>query len=235
MNVFDNSILSFLNEYVGVDHHFDNAIVLLSNNGFWSDGIIASLCCWAWFKHGEDKDKSKAARETFISGTVACIAGIILCRLLGMALPFRLRPLSDPTNGLHFPNGTTDWAHWSSFPSDHAILFFTLSTCLFFISRVMGWIALLDTVFVICLPRIYLGIHYPTDILAGAVIGVVIGVLANQPAVKRSLAKGGFMWAEKSSGSFYAFSFLFIYEIIDDFFDARIAVDMLIRTLHRHL
>ena len=95
----------------------------------------------------------------------------------------------------------------------------------------MGWIAFADTVFVVCLPRIYLGIHYPTDILAGAVIGVVIGFLANQSAVKSSLAKKVFMWKQKSPGSFYAFSFLFMYQITVSFYDARCVADKLIKIL----
>ena len=160
MNAFDFSILSFLNRFAGQYLSFDKALVFLCNNGFFRGGVIAALCWWAWFKNGEDKDKNKEAREVIISTMLACLVSILFARLVVLAFPFRVRPISDPTNGFHFPAAPIDWHNWSSFPSDHAIMFFTLTTGLFFISRVLGWIALMDSVFLVCLPRIYLG---PSD------------------------------------------------------------------------
>jgi len=179
MNGFDFSILSFFNRFVGKYPSLDNAVIYLSNDAFIRAGLIVALCWWAWFKDGEDKDtKNHDTRAAIISTLLACFASILVARVVVMLFPFRIRPIADPTNGLHFPPATTDWQNWSSFPSDHAIMFFTLRTCLFFISHVVGWIALMDAVFLICLPRIYLGVHYPTDIIAGAVIGIAIGFAA---------------------------------------------------------
>jgi undecaprenyl-diphosphatase len=221
MNAFDFSILSFFNRFVGRYPLFDGAVIFLSNDGFLRGGVIAALCWWAWFKNGEDKDKNKHAREVIISAMLACFASIIIARLAVLAFPFRTRPICDPTNGLHFPNLRTDWQNWSSFPSDHAIMFSTLTTCLFFVSPMLGWIALVDSVVLICLPRIYLGIHYPTDILAGAAIGIAVGLLANQKAFKSFLARGAFLWIQKGPGSFYAVFFLVMYQVTVIFFDLR--------------
>jgi membrane-associated phospholipid phosphatase len=83
---------------------------------------------------------------------------------------------------------------WSAFPSDTAALFFFLATCLWSISTLLGSLALLDAAFLICLPRVFLGIHYPTDILAGAVIGVVGGYWATRPNARawlQGLGSGG--------------------------------------------
>jgi len=234
MNAFDSSILSCINRFVGQHPAFDKVVVYLGTNCFLRGGIIAALCWWAWFMHGEDRDKSKAARETIISAMLAAFVSILFVRLLDLALPFRTRPVCDPANGWHFPSGATDWQNWSSFPSDHAIMFFALTTCLFFISRALGWIALLETVFLICLPRIYLGIHYPTDILAGAVIGLGIGFLANQKPLKKFAAQGAFRWMEKSPGSFYAAFFLFMYQITVLFWDVRNLAGAALRALLKY-
>lgn len=222
MNGFDSSILSFFNHFVGKYPSFDNAVIYLSNDGFIRAGLIVALCWWAWFKDGEDKDaKNFDTRGAIVSTIVACFASILIARLVVLAFPFRIRPIANPTLGWHFPPAKIDWQNWSSFPSDHAIMFFTLTTCLFFVSNVVGWIALIDTVFLICLPRIYLGIHYPTDIIAGAVIGIAIGFAANQRAFKQLVSKRPLQWMQEYPGPFYAVFGMLMYQMAVIFANVR--------------
>jgi undecaprenyl-diphosphatase len=53
------------------------------------------------------------------------------------------------------------------------MFFFALSAGLWSINRTAGLIAFLWTIIVIDFPRIYLGIHYPSDVLAGVVMGIL--------------------------------------------------------------
>ena len=232
MNSFDHSILEFFNQFVGRHGSFDKAVVFLSNNGFYRGGILTALIWWAWFKE-KDADKSKAAREGLAASVFACGLSIFLARVIVALLPFRIRPISDPTNGFHFPLATVNWAEWSSFPSDHAILFGAFTTCLFFISASMGWIAVLDTVFLVCLPRIYLGIHYPTDTLAGLAIGVGVGLLANGVVFRKRIGGATLSWMTRHPGSFYAFSFLFTYQLTVMFYDVRTLAEYIIKLVQK--
>lgn len=62
-----------------------------------------------------------------------------------------------------------------SFPSGHALVIFLAASLL---GAYYGWkyyIAGYVIAFAVSLSRLYLGIHYPSDVLAGAVIGIIMG------------------------------------------------------------
>jgi undecaprenyl-diphosphatase len=216
---FDWSLLSFINRFVGRSRLFDEMVVYVSDSGFIRGGIPAALLWWAWFDH-EGTSQNKDARERIASAIVACVASVCVARVIALVLPFRERPIGDLSNGLHFPAAMINWGAWSSFPSDHAIMFFTLTTCLFFISRTLGWIALVDTVCLVCLPRIYIGVHYPSDIVAGAAIGVAVGFISNRRVLRGYIGTGALKWMRAHPGSFYAALFLFTFQLTVLFWDA---------------
>ena len=63
-----------------------------------------------------------------------------------------------------------------SFPSDHTSLAFALATILYMNNRKWGIAAYVLALF-IGIGRIYVGVHYPTDILGCIVVGTLSGVL----------------------------------------------------------
>jgi undecaprenyl-diphosphatase len=67
--------------------------------------------------------------------------------------------------------------HDPSMPSGHAMLAFTGAVLLAAVVPRFRW-AFLALAAAIALSRVYLGVHYPSDVLAGAVVGAVIGVVA---------------------------------------------------------
>jgi decaprenylphosphoryl-5-phosphoribose phosphatase len=62
-----------------------------------------------------------------------------------------------------------------SFPSAHATSSFAVATAMVRVDPAMG--AAFVVAFALALGRPYLGMHYPSDVLAGAVLGVVLGLI----------------------------------------------------------
>ena len=60
----------------------------------------------------------------------------------------------------------------NSFPSGHMTFFFALALVVFYIDKKWGW-RFLSLSAVMGLARIYVGVHWPADILGGAIIGLL--------------------------------------------------------------
>lgn len=73
--------------------------------------------------------------------------------------------------------------NWS-FPSGHAAFFFAVSTVVFLYSRSWG-IVFFSLAIAMTVSRIIAGIHYPSDILGGALVGIGTGYLVFVFAKKR--------------------------------------------------
>ncbi len=63
-----------------------------------------------------------------------------------------------------------------SFPSGHSLFFFAFASILFFYSHVFGAIFFLG-VCIMTLFRVVAGVHYPSDIAGGMLIGILSGIL----------------------------------------------------------
>jgi undecaprenyl-diphosphatase len=70
-----------------------------------------------------------------------------------------------------------------SFPSNHALNNFAAAVFLLRLFPNYKWIFLI-TAILVSLSRIYLGVHYPSDVIGGALIGAAFGYLFSIAALK---------------------------------------------------
>lgn len=109
--------------------------------------------------------KPRNQRTAFLAG-VAVLAGLGLGQLIGKMIP-RPRPYMSGSVSQLIPRSLD-----TSFPSDHAILGFAAAVGVLWFSRRLG-LALLGLAAVLAFSRVYVGAHYPGDVIGGAVLGSV--------------------------------------------------------------
>jgi undecaprenyl-diphosphatase len=115
---------------------------------------------------------------------------------------------------------TFDLEHWSSFPSDNATYLFAIAASLFVVSRFAGLgFGLFSAL--ICLGRIYFGIHYPSDILAGALLGAATGYAITRPVIAESLSRPLLGYEKAQPQYFYSLLFMALAEVAGGFPNTR--------------
>lgn len=113
---------------------------------------------------------NKKYRKTGLTMIIALCLGVLICNIGLKPLIARFRPfivdpslslLITPPSGYSFPSGHT----WSSF----AIATIAL------MHRLKGRYLILGLAISMAFSRLYLAVHYPTDVLGGIVLGLCIG------------------------------------------------------------
>jgi undecaprenyl-diphosphatase len=223
MSDFDLSIIHFLNQFARHSFAFDAVIRALSVNHLFKGGVLVMLLWWAWFY--PDPNKSDSNRKLILATMVSCVIAESMARILSHTLPFRIRPLYE--TGLDFVLPFTldpdvmKLSHESSFPSDHAVLFYSLSASLWLISKRVGIFALAYTTVMIAFPRVYLGLHYPTDIIGGAALGGAVTLAMPRWLSGREWMNTLLRWSNEKPHWFTPFFFIVMYQIVEMFDESR--------------
>ena len=116
-------------------------------------------------------------RKTGLSMIIALLLGLLVCNVTLKPLVARIRPydLQEQECGI-FINLLIERQHDFSFPSGHTIASFEASVALLKHSRKMGIPALILAILV-SFSRLYLYVHYPTDVLVSVVLGTAFAFI----------------------------------------------------------
>jgi len=220
MNRFDVRVLLFFNHFANRWNWFDWLASRLYITNLTTCVPIVFLVWYALFDRAEEGQLRKR-HELLLGATLLAAVAVLAARLLALSVPFRPRPLWSPALHFHFPcQAKMILFGWSSFPSDHMTLYVTLATGILFVSRPLGGLAL-GWATVMGFLMMYLGVHWPTDLLAGALLGVSVAHLAKIPAVRDAVRRLTTRWHREHPGLFFAALFLWTYEVATLFGDSR--------------
>jgi len=226
MNRFDQWVLQQLNGFAGHYPQLDYGIYLLSINSLMKGGVLMLILWWLWFRERPDQQQQ---RETVVQLIILSFVVMVLARVSAKVLPFRVRPMHNSEIDFILPYGMEPRAleGWSAFPSDHAALFYALSAGIFLLSYRAGLFALLYSTLMIMLPRLYLGLHHPTNVVGGALLGIIVVWVGCRLLKGWSLPRWFVSQGEVRPHWFYPGVFLLTFQIADMFNGSRALVGYL--------
>jgi undecaprenyl-diphosphatase len=218
LNPFDVRIELLLNHFA--EHHTRlDRLVRLAGGTPLSFVVIVSLMWLVLFDRNRP-GQLREGSELLLGSAFFAVLATLIARVLALSLPFRARPVATASLHVQFrPVGVV--MNWSSFPSDHATLFFALAAGLLMVSRRVGWLAVAWVALIICFPLVYTGAHWPTDVLAGAALGASLVQFSRIPAIREVVRRSTTEWHRNRPGLFFAVLFLFSYGVVTLFDDVR--------------
>ncbi|HEY6099115.1 MAG TPA: phosphatase PAP2 family protein [Anaeromyxobacter sp.] len=225
MNGFDATLILWLNQFARRSYALDLSATEMATSNLAKGVPLVAVLLAFWFGRRDERRNREIILATLAASAAALVAG----RLLAHALPYRERPIHGGLLPFVPPFGPAEvlLREWSAFPSDHAMLFGAIATGLCFLSPRAGVAAQLYVLAVVDLPRVYLGWHHPTDVLAGALLGSAIAAAANVVSIRRGLSALPLRWLDRHPASFHAAAFLVAMQLATMFGDARRARETL--------
>ena len=142
-------------------------VTLFGDGGVFWIGIAVLLLFFAKY------------RKTGFSMGMALVLGLVVCNITLKPLVARIRPYDFQLQ--EFGREITlliSAQHDFSFPSGHTIASFEACTVLLLHDKRMGIPATVLAI-LIAFSRLYLYVHYPTDVLVSLVLGIAFGLLGN--------------------------------------------------------
>jgi undecaprenyl-diphosphatase len=220
LNAFDLTVLHWINGYAG-NFALDHLVKQAEENPLFRGALFITAFWALWFAAIGDR---AARREKLLNVIFAVVASIVVARAISLVFPFRLRPMYADGAGfipLPFPVHY-NLEDWSSFPSDTGAYFFAIAVGFWGFSRTLSVAAMIYCISYIALPRIYLGLHWPSDLIAGCAVGALIALLiVNNALVTRWVSRPLIEFSTLRPGLFYSGFFLFTFEMVPLFSDAR--------------
>jgi undecaprenyl-diphosphatase len=232
LGLWDGRVVAWANHFVGQWPGFDLFVAWLLKAHLPRFVPLILAMCWLWF---DAHPQQHARREALLETLVMSVVALFIARALALMLPFRERPLAHTDLALTLPSAVeTGLRTWSSFPSDHAVLAFVLAVSLWRLSKPIGAWALFHATVFICLPRLYVGFHYPSDLIAGASLGTALALLAPTLRGRRAIT-GPLLEVEGSRpATLYSVGFFVLFELAEMFDSVRVVAAQVFKIL-RHL
>jgi undecaprenyl-diphosphatase len=174
----DVSVLHALNGFLFRHDGVEDPLVFYVN---LAEVLFLAMLVLAFVLAGGHRraETRRAAVAAGLSAGLGLAAAQVISRLVDRPRPF----VSHPAAIHLFSQHASD----PGFPSDHATAAFAIATALLLRRQhVWGGIVLVAAV-VLAVGRVAMGVHYPTDVIGGAVLGALAALVLHAPRVRELL------------------------------------------------
>ena len=157
----DVQLLYFLNDLTGKSQIFDALTIFLAS--YLQYILIAAFFLLLYVSAYSKREKLSLFLPVALSAVIARFGITEIIRF------FYHRPRPFLTYQLHQLILENEW----SFPSGHSAFFFAMATAIYLYNKKWG-IGFFIAALLMNVSRIIAGVHYPSDILGGMVVGIVV-------------------------------------------------------------
>jgi undecaprenyl-diphosphatase len=167
----------------------DDTVSAWSTYGLVAFAVLAVVGWW------------RARRAGAVAAVTALVVPVAVVVAYGVDAVVKLAVREDrPCQSLHVRTleacpAPGDW----SFPSNHAAIAAAAAVALLFVSRRLGAIAVVAAL-AMGASRVWVGAHYPHDVLAGLVVGALVALVAMLAARQQSEALARWLTARRLGG-----------------------------------
>ncbi|MGV9561210.1 phosphatase PAP2 family protein [Streptomyces sp. NPDC003480] len=157
-------------------HRFDRVMAFAGEYGLLLAMVLLILVCWWTVRRRGGAEAASSVAALVWAPLAAGIAVLVNVPIRGFVE--RPRPFTDHQGLDVLAPGKTDY----SFVSDHATLTMAAAVALFVAHRKFG-LAGLGLALLEGFCRVYMGVHYPTDVVGGFALGTAVALLLSPPAM----------------------------------------------------
>ena len=165
---WDGGILLWIQETLRTDWLTPvmKAVTFLGDSGWFWIVLALALCCF------------RPTRRAGVAAAIALLLSLLVNNICLKPLIDRIRPYELVEGLICLVSSPGD----ASFPSGHAGASFAAAAAMFPYLRRRWGVCLLVLAGLIALSRLYVGVHFPTDVAAGVLIGLLLGFIASRLA-----------------------------------------------------
>lgn len=185
MQHLDYYLFTLINNMSGHNKLLDSAMVIFAK---WGVVVYGAILLYLFFC-GQEPGVGMLNRKNVVKGVLAACIALLINQIIGF-IYIRPRPFTT-----HTVNLLIDRSPDPSFPSDHAAGAGSLSLTVFSEHPYIGTLMFCLTLLLI-ISRVYVGTHYPLDVLGGVFTGFLGSLLAEKlwPLCNSSVTKVLELW-----------------------------------------